>query len=499
LNPLLPSPGFGTVNPGATSPFYQGNTAAPSNGTAPSPGAASSFGGPGANGMQGQAAAPITYTIPGTYGQPPIRLTAGEGRLARPLYRFTASLGVGYDDNVLQTPTRTPSVPATVVKELIAPASPPHTSVVEVTQADGTTVQEVVELPAVPATTVSIPVPGVPAQKRIGSPVDRQNVGLDVQFADRTTVFTLDLGLGADYYWERPGTKTDYNGTFALAFLHRLTPLAQVTANVNANYITQPNLALVNTPTNNNVGPYLNLNARADLSYRLMPRFSTVMSVSYATTYYTVPTQQANTFAQTTYGLELRYLFSPLVTFVGEGRYSPIAYANDPTRAGDSYFLLGGLDLTLSRRLSATIRLGEDIRTFEESGTAVSSPYLELSSTYALTRATSLLWNVHYGLEEPPDANTKVQVLRTGLTLQQSLTPRLIGNLACNLVREVSTNDLSSVETVQNTAEATIGVSYTLSRHWTFSLNYTYDVLFSAGVTSDYYRNRIFLTANCAF
>jgi hypothetical protein len=485
------------VNPGTTSPFYQGNNAAPS-ATAPPTGAASSFGGAGPNGIQSQTA-PITYTIPGTYGQPPIRLTAGEGRLARPLYRFTATLGVGYDDNILQTPTRSPSVPATAIKEVIAPASPAHTSVVPVTQADGTTVQEEVELPAAPATTVSVPVPGIPAQKRLGSPVDRENVGADVQFANRTTVFTLDLGLGADYYWERPGTKTDYNGTFALAFLHRLTPLAQVTANVNASYITQPNLALVNTSTNNNVGPYLNLNARADLSYRLLPRFSTVLSISYGTTYYTVPTQQGNTFGQTTYGASLNYLLSPLVTIVGEGRYSPIAYANDPTRAGDSYFLLGGMDLTLSRRLSATVRMGEDIRTFTESGASVSSPYLELSSTYALTRATSLLWNVHYGLEEPPSPTTKVQVLRTGLTLSQSLTPRLIGNLSCFLVREVSTDSLTSVETVQNTAEATIGISYTLSRRWTFSLNYTYDVLFSAGVAEDYYRNRIFLTGNYAF
>jgi uncharacterized protein (PEP-CTERM system associated) len=158
-----------------------------------------------------------------------------------------------------------------------------------------------------------------------------------------------------------------------------------------------------------------------------------------------------------------------------------------------------GTDLTLSRRLSATIRIGEQIRTFEESGTSKSSPFLELSSSYALTRATYLQWNAHYGEEEPPDAFTTVEVLRTGLTLSQSLTPRLLSNLTTNLVSETSTDDLNSVKSVQNTFEANIGLTYTLSRKWTFSLSYTYDVLFSAGIAQDYYRNRIFLTGNYAW
>ena len=143
--------------------------------------------------------APVTYTIPGTYGQPPIRLTAGEGRLARPLFRFTGSAGVGYDDNVLQTPTRSPSTSTEqIVKEVVAPATGAHTTVVQVQQADGTIVPETVEVPASPATTVGVTVPGVPAaEERSGVRWTRANVGADVQFANRTTVFTFDLnGLG---------------------------------------------------------------------------------------------------------------------------------------------------------------------------------------------------------------------------------------------------------------------------------------------------------------
>ena len=47
--------------------------------------------------------------------------------------------------------------------------------------------------------------------------------------------------------------------------------------------------------------------------------------------------------------------------------------------------------------------------------------------------------------------------------------------------------------------EANAGLNYTLSRHWSFGLNYTYTTLFSAGPASDYFRNRIFLTGNYTF
>jgi opacity protein-like surface antigen len=486
------------MNPGATSPFSPENNGTPSTLPATPSGAASSFGGSGATGIKSQSA-PETYTIPGTYGHAPITLTAGEGRLARPLFRFNGTIGFGFDDNVFQAPTRGPSTPTRVVQEVVSPATPAQTQIVNVQQVDGTVVPEKVEIPASPATTVGVTIPGVPAAKRQASFITRSNLGADVQFASRATVFTLDLNGGVDYYWDRPGSKEDYNGSVALAFLHKLSPLAQITANINAAYLTQPNLSLVNTPTNNNVGPYLNLNARGDLSYRLMPRFSTVLSVSYGTTYYTASSQQANTFGETTFGTELRYLFSPLLTLVGELRYASIDYPSDPTRAGDSYYVLGGADLTLSRRFSATVRVGEDVRNFDEGDISRSSPYLELTGTYALSRATSVQLSAHYGLEEPPDANTTLTVLRTGLTLSEAFTPRVMGNLATSLVHELSTDDTSGAQLTENTVEVGLGLTYTLSRHWSFSLNYTYDVLFSAGNASDYYRNRIFLTGNYTF
>ena len=157
-----------------------------------------------------------------------------------------------------------------------------------------------------------------------------------------------------------------------------------------------------------------------------------MLSVSYATTYYTVATAGKYLQSDHLWRTELRYLFSPLLTLGGRGlRYSPISYANRSRRARETpIFCWLGTDLTLSRRLSATIRMGEDIRDIQGERRSKSSPYLELSSTYALTRATSLQSGTPItAWKNRPTQITTVEVLRTGFTLSQSLTPRLIGNL----------------------------------------------------------------------
>ena len=441
----------------------------------------------------------MTFTIPGGYGQAPIHLTAGEGRLARPLYRFTGTVSVGYDDNILTTPTRSPGTPATKVTQLVSPGVAEHTEQQPVQHPDGSIFIETVVVPATAPVTRTVDVPGQDGPKRVGSIVARGTAGVDIQFATRRTVVTFDLSVGDDYNFDRPGTKSDYNANLSLAFLHKFTPRLQVTANVSGAYQTQPNLAQVNTSTNSNVGPYITFNGKADASYRLFPRFTTVTSISYSTVFYETPAQQANTFGTTTFGTELRYLFSPRITLVGEARYSSVSYATDQTRDSSSDFLLGGADFALSRRFSGTLRVGEQIRTFANSGTGKSAPYLELTSSYNLTRTDILAANARFGFEEPPDIHTSVSVFRGGITLSHAFSPRLSSVLSLNLVHEVSTNELTSISSKQDTVEANAGINYTLSRHWSFGLNYTYTTLFSGGPASDYFRNRLFLNANYTF
>ena len=248
---INPPPGQ-APNPNAPNAFGQGAASTLPNATdqnTPENAAgtsASAFGN-----TQGQAGGAIAcgllidrFSIPGFYGRGPINFTAGEGRLARPHFRFSATVSQGYDDNPVQTPTHgfssreqqipvqvTAAVPATTALQLV-PSGDPNIP---------DSLQTVI-IPAVSAKFKNVTVPAVRAPVRIGSLVERVNAEMDVQFANRHSLFTLDLTGGGSYYWDRPGGKTDYDLNLAMIYLRKLSGRAQFTITVNESYQTEPEL-----------------------------------------------------------------------------------------------------------------------------------------------------------------------------------------------------------------------------------------------------------------
>lgn len=446
----------------------------------------------------------------------------GEGRLARPKFRFTGNIAVGYDDNVFQTPTHGPSSPAQKVQVLETPGSPAQSAQVLVPSGDPNVPDAVtnVTIPAVAPKFRTVTIPAVPAAQRIDSWITRTDAKMDIQMASRRTLFTFDLGGGVDYYWNRPNTKADYTGALSLVYLHKLSGRAQFTFSANASYQSQPDFSQPNSPTSNNVGSYLSANLKADLSYRLTPRFSAVVSVNYDTLQYEQTSQQNNDFGTTTFGTELRYLFSPRLTLVGEARYSTAQHQNDTGLDTTNYYLLLGGELTLSRRFTTSLRFGEEIQTFESGGSQASSPYFEGSLNYRLAQGTILGWNVRYGYEESGSPGSRNLVARTGIQLTQIFTPRFQSVLNLNLLRSEQSNESDIPETttdpvtgittttgtrhvstkqIQDTIDASLGFYYTLNRHWSLNLTYTYTTQLGPESTFDYYRQRVFLGAAYQF
>lgn len=479
------TPGTGTTGAG-TGTTGTGNTP---NAT----GAASAFG-DGGTGQRTPASEGPTFTIPGAYGRQAQQFTAGAGRLARPRFRYTGSISFGYDDNVLQAPTDSVGVPDVVVEVLDSQGTPAR---LETGIGPNGEVVSVV-IPGRAPTTKRMVIRGQPPSERIGSFLTRANVGFDVQFASRKTLFTFDLRTGGDVYWDRPGKDTDYTGSVALLYLRRLTPRMQFTANVSGSYQTQPDLTQVNTSTRQ-TGAVLVMAAKGDLSYRVTPRITAVGSLSYNALRYQEKTEAANDYGQTTFGTELRYLFSPRLTLLGELRYSSISYSSTLARDSSSVFLLLGGELQLTRRFSATLRGGVARRTFDESGVTSTSPYVETTLVYQLAKATLVQVNGRFGFEEPQDENSKLLSLRAGLNLVQSFSPRFRGTLGVNVVRQTTTSNLTDLETVADTVDSTIGFEYNLNRHWTLNANYTYITQFGTFSAADYYRNRLFVGAEYDF
>ena len=140
----------------------------------------------------------------------------------------------------------------------------------------------------------------------------------------------------------------------------------------------------------------------------MTPRFSTVTSVGYNSTYSMEQSQQNSDYAETTFGMEFRYLYSPRLTLTGELRYSSNIREFDSPLDTTSYILLAGGELTLSRRFTASLRLGESCGPIRKGGSQSSSPYGEASLNYRLGPATTLAFNARYGLENSANANSEV-------------------------------------------------------------------------------------------
>jgi len=539
--PGQPIPGANGTNPaagpGAGSTLPGQTLTAPDNAAA---GSASSFGN-----AEGQAGAqlheaPPSFTVPGFYGRGPQEFTVGEGRLARPHFRISVSASQGYDDNVLQTPTHGFNTPSEEVPVEVAGPIAPTTREVLVPSGDpGVPASlQTEQVAGVPPRFKNKKIPGVPAARRLGSWISRTNGMWDMQFANRQSLFTFDFVGGADYYWDRPGGHTDYFSTLSLIYLRKLTSRAQFTISVNSSYQTQPDFTQPNLPTSNQVGPYFVSNIKADFSYRLTPRFSTVTSVSYNGIDYMESTEAKQNFGNTTFGTELRYLFSPRMTLVGELRYSSDSHENQAALNNKTYYLLLGDEITLSRRFSTSLRLGEQVQSFTGNGGSQASsstgnggseasPFAEANLTYKVGTATSVQWNARYGFEESGVVGGRNTVARTGLQVTQAFSPRLQATLSVNLIRNstttstpTSTSSTTSTtpvtaetvaardaaaelavpaDQVQDTFDATLGFYYTLSRHWSFNLTYQYSTALGPIDVDTYYRQRLFFGATYQF
>ncbi len=400
----------------------------------------------------------------------------------------------GYDDNVNQTPTNSPGIPTQV---LVVPTSGGTPSRTEVgIGPDGQPTQVVV--PGAAPTTRTVVIPGRPGQERIGSFVTRAHAGVDIQFASRKTLFTFDLRSGGNWYWDRPGKDVDYTGSMALIYLRRLTPRMQFTASLSTSTQTQPDLTQVNTVANI-IGSFTTGNARAELSYRLTPRFSVVGNVTYNAIYYWEKSAQIQNFGDASLGLDLRYLYSPRFTLTGQLRYSSMVFPNFTAQNASTVFALVGGEVTLSRRFTGNLLFGASLRKFDESGQSATAPYAELGLDFQLAKATVMQITARYGLEAPQSPNSQLISLRGGLNIVQSFSPRLRGTLGATAVRQTTTSDGTDLEFINNTVDSTIGFEYSLSRSLTLNANYTYITQFGTNSFNNLYRNQIFFGGQYIF
>lgn len=332
-----------------------------------------------------------------------------------------------------------------------------------------------------------------------GSVFARENVVLTyARPSERTQVSLIGVGRFSQYFDVSGENETAGNVTLSLT--HDFSSRLSFYASVFGTYQNQPNFQS-NVGPQNVVSPFFDTVDIFSLTYHWSSRLSLVTSYTFERVQYFsssngnsqngVQNTLAQNRIQNTFSEELQFNLTGRTVLVGEYRFEAIDYDTAPLNSTTN-FLLAGINHNLTEHLMVHLRGGESFRSLENEGN-MASPYLE--GTLGYTRSNhSLNWTTSYGYESPTaNGVTTTKTLRTGLNLTYDLTSRLSSTTGVYYHHDDNsggTGTATSSTGTQNSLDLTLGLRYTVNKHFTLNLDYNHTMQSSSGSTPGYSRNR---------
>lgn len=349
----------------------------------------------------------------------------------------------------------------------------------------------------------------------IGSSVAANSSGQSSLFAKENLVLTYNrpgeqtevrvLAVGEfTQYFDLSTDDKDMNLTASLT--HNFTTRLSFYASVYGAYQTEPNFQSNIGPTNVRA-PHFDTTDILSLTYRWLPRLSSVTTYTFERVKYesSTPTTTAIGLSQdrlqNTLGESLQFSLTSRTRLTGEYRFEVINYDTAASRDATIHFALAGVDHHLTEHLSINLLGGPSFRFFKNDGSTI-DPYGQLKVNYQAGNH-SLNWITTYGVEQPSETLAAgATTLRTGLNLTYDLTSRI--NLKTGLYYDHEENQAGTPGPVvststgpQDSLQFTLGLKYTINKHFELHANYEYSNQNSSGGTSSggtsgYSRNRCF-------
>lgn len=332
-----------------------------------------------------------------------------------------------------------------------------------------------------------------------GSVFARENVVLTyARPSERTQVSLIGVGRFSQYFDVSGVNETAGNVTLSLT--HDFSSRLSFYASVFGTYQNQPNFQS-NVGPQNVVSPFFDTVDIFSLTYHWSSRLSLVTSYTFERVQYFsssngnsqngVQNTLTQNRIQNTFSEELQFNLTGRTVLVGEYRFEAIDYDTAPLNSTTN-FLLAGINHNLTEHLMVHLRGGESFRSLENEGN-MASPYLE--GTLGYTRSNhSLNWTTSYGYESPTATGvTTTKTLRTGLNLTYDLTSRLSSTTGVYYHHDDNsggTGTATSSTGTQNSLDLTLGLRYTVNKHFTLNLDYNHTMQSSSGSTPGYSRNR---------
>ncbi len=320
-----------------------------------------------------------------------------------------------------------------------------------------------------------------------GSSFIGENVTLSYNRSTEPTQFYL-LGIGRfDQYFNV--SRNDVNGNITMSLTHNFSTRLSFYASVFAAYQSQPNFR-ANVGPENVISDHFYTTDIFSLTYHWFPRFSMITSYTFNRVKYAqVSIGNSQDRVDNTFSEKFQFSLTRRTNLIGEYRFETINYDTAPTDS-TTHFILAGIDHNLTEHLIVHARAGESFRSLENEG-STASPYLESVVDYVSSNH-ALSWTSSYGFESPTAAGvTTTKTWRTGLKLTYWLTSRLNSTAGVYYHHDENTGGTSSTGT-QDSFDLTLGLLYTINKHFSLGLNYNHTTLGSLGSTPGYSENRYF-------
>ena len=321
---------------------------------------------------------------------------------------------------------------------------------------------------------------------------------------EQTEVSLLAVGRFTQYFDVSTDDK-DLNLTASLT--HNFTTRLSFYASIYGAYQTEPNFQSNIGPTNVRA-PHFDTTDLFSLTYHWVPRLSSVTSDTFERVKYESSSLSTSAVAgaqdrfQNTLAESLQFSLTRRTSLIGEYRFEVIDYDTAP-RDATIHFALAGVDHHLTEHLSINLLGGPSFRFFKNDGNSI-NPYAQLNVNYQGSNH-SLSWITTYGVEQPSQTLAAgATTLRSGLNLAYDLTSRI--NLKAGVYYDHEENQAGTTGTVvttstgsqpQDSLQFTLGLKYTINKHFALHADYEYTNQNSSGGTSSggtsgYSRNRYF-------
>jgi hypothetical protein len=330
-----------------------------------------------------------------------------------------------------------------------------------------------------------------------GSIFTRENVVLTyARPGVRTQFFVVGVGHFSQFFDVSGQDETSGNVTLSLT--HNFSSRLSFYASVYGTYQNEPNFQS-NVGPQNVRSPFFDTVDIFSLTYHWLLRFSTVTSYTFERVQYFSSSNgnsqngfqntSAQNRVQNTFGEEFQFNLTSRTVLVGEYRFEAIDYDTAPLNSTTN-FVLAGVNHNLTQHLMVHVRGGESFRSLENEGNTA-SPYFEGTLGYVRSNH-SLNWTASYGYESPTATGaTTTKTWRTGLNLTYDLTSRLSSTTGVYYHHDENQGGTSSTGT-QNSFDLSVGLRYTINKHFSLNANYEHSSVSSLGSTPGYSRNRYY-------